>query len=247
MLDRLSELNQLQFEQELDPEIESRIAQYELAFKMQTSVPSIVDFSDEPAATFDQYGEDARKPGTYAANCLLARRLLERGVPFVQLYHQGWDHHGGLPGGIRHQTKLTDQPSAALVADLKQRGMLDDTLVVWGGEFGRTAYCQGPMGNGDYGRDHHPRCFSLWMAGGGVRPGTYGQTDEYGYNIADADGNPIEPSKHHFTPGAVHVHDLQATMLHLLGFEHTKLAYRFQGRDFRLTDVHGHVVDDLIY
>jgi uncharacterized protein (DUF1501 family) len=246
MLDRLSELNQLQFEQELDPEIESRIAQYELAFKMQTSVPSIVDFSDEPAATFDLYGEDARKPGTYAANCLLARRLLERGVPFVQLYHQGWDHHGGLPGGIRHQTKLTDQPSAALVTDLKQRGMLDDTLVVWGGEFGRTAYCQGPMGNGDYGRDHHPRCFSLWMAGGGVRPGTYGQTDEYGYNIADADGNPIEPSKHHFTAGAVHVHDLQATMLHLLGFEHTKLAYRFQGRDFRLTDVHGHVVDDLI-
>lgn len=246
MLEKLSELNRHQYASELDPEIESRIAQYELAFKMQSSVPGIVDFSDEPAATFELYGEDARIPGTYAANCLLARRLLERGVPFVQLYHQGWDHHGNLPSEIRKHTKLTDQASAALVLDLKQRGMLDDTLVVWGGEFGRTSYCQGLISNGNYGRDHHPRCFSVWLAGGGVRPGCYGRTDDYGYNIADADGNPIEPTKHHFTPGAVHVHDLQATLLRLLGFDHTKLTYRFQGRDFRLTDVHGHVVDDLI-
>ncbi len=246
MLEKLTELNRRQFATELDPEIESRIAQYELAFKMQASVPGIVDFSDEPAATFELYGEDARIPGTYAANCLLTRRLLERGVPFVQLYHQGWDHHGDLPDQIRKHTKLTDQPSAALVLDLKQRGMLDETLVVWGGEFGRTSYCQGLISNGNYGRDHHPRCFSVWLAGGGVRPGIYGRTDDYGYNIADVDGNPIEPTKHHFTPGAVHVHDLQATLLRLLGFDHTKLTYRFQGRDFRLTDVHGHVVDELI-
>ncbi|MFN3648312.1 MAG: DUF1501 domain-containing protein [Armatimonadota bacterium] len=247
MLDTLNALNRLQFQKELDPEIESRVAQYELAFRMQTSVPEVTDLSSEPDSVFQLYGEDARKPGTFAANCLLARRLAERGVRFIQLYHQGWDHHGGLPGGIHHQCRETDQASAALVQDLKQRGMLDDTLIVWGGEFGRTSYCQGKMSPGNYGRDHHPRCFSLWLAGGGVKPGiTYGRTDDYGYNLADAQGNPIEPSKERFTPGAVHVHDLQATILHLLGVDNTRLAYRFQGRDFRLTDAHGHVVKEIV-
>ena len=199
------------------------------------------------SGTIELYGQDARKPGTFAANCLLARRLAERGVRFIQLYHQGWDQHGGLPGGIRNQCRETDQPSAALVQDLKQRGMLDDTLVIWGGEFGRTSYCQGKMTPNNYGRDHHPRCFSIWMAGGGVKPGiTYGQTDAYGYNVADQGGNPITPSKDVFTPGAVHVHDLQATILHLLGQDHTRLTHLFQGRRFRLTDVHGHVVKDLV-
>jgi hypothetical protein len=243
----LTELNRIQFSRELDPEIESRIAQYELAHRMQTSVPEVTDLSSEPGHIFRLYGEDARKPGTFAANCLLARRLAERGVRFIQLYHQGWDQHGGLPVGIRNQCLETDQASAALVLDLKQRGMLDDTLVIWGGEFGRTSYCQGKLTPNDYGRDHHPRCFSLWMAGGGVRGGfTYGRTDDYGYNIVDEAGNPIEPSKDRFTPGAVHVHDLQATILHLLGFDHTRLTHFFQGRRFRLTDVHGHVVAGLL-
>jgi arylsulfatase A-like enzyme len=193
------------------------------------------------------YGPDSRKPGTFAANCLLARRLAERGVRFIQLYHQGWDHHGDLPKSIRYQAERTDQPSAALLQDLKQRGMLDDTLVIWGGEFGRTSYSQGKLTKDNYGRDHHPRCFTIWMAGAGVRGGTsYGYTDPYSYNIADADGNPLMPSKEIFTPGAVHVHDLQATLLHLFGIEHTRLTYRYQGRDFRLTDVHGHVVKDLL-
>lgn len=247
MLDELAELNRLQFEAELDPEIEARIAQYELAYRMQTSVPEVCDLSNEPQSTFDLYGDDARTPGTFAANCLLARRLAERGVPVVQLYHQGWDHHGGLPAGIRDQAKKTDRASAALVTDLKQRGMLDETLVVWGGEFGRTSYCQGPMTATDYGRDHHPRCFTIWMAGGGVKPGlVYGQTDEFGYNLADSFGQPISPTKDRWTPGTVHVHDLQAIILHLLGFDHERLTYRFQGRDYRLTDVHGHVVRELI-
>lgn len=247
MLRTLKSLNQQQFQRELDPEIESRIAQYELAFRMQTSVPEVTDFSKEPDRVFELYGEDARKPGTFAANCLLARRLAERGVRFIQLYHQGWDHHGGLPGGLRGQCKETDQASAGLIQDLKQRGMLDDTLVVWGGEFGRTSYCQGKMTRDNYGRDHHPRCFSLWMAGGGVHAGmTYGRTDAYGYNIADAAGNPINPSKEVFTPGAVHVHDLQATIMHLLGIDHTRLNFLYQGRRFRITDVHGHVVKDLL-
>ena len=247
MLDTLNELNRLQFERELDPEIESRVAQYELAYRMQTSVPDVTNISTEPDEVFGLYGEDARKPGTFAANCLLARRLAERGVRFIQLYHQGWDQHGGLPGGIRGQCQETDKASAALVLDLKRLGMLDDTLVIWGGEFGRTSYCQGKLTKNDYGRDHHPRCFSLWMAGGGIRRGyTHGRTDDYGYNIADSDGNAIEPSKETFTPGAVHVHDLQATILHLLGFDHTRLTYSYQGRDFRLTDVHGHVVRDLL-
>ncbi len=247
LLNTLGALNQLQYQKEQDPEIESRIAQYEMAFRMQTSIPDVTDLSKESEETFQLYGEDARKPGTFAANCLLARRLAERGVRFIQLYHQGWDHHGGLPNAIRGQCKMTDQASAALVTDLKRRGMLDDTLVIWGGEFGRTSYSQGKLTPTDYGRDHHPRCFTIWMAGGGIKHGfSYGNTDPYSYNIADANGNPIEPSKDEFTPGAVHVHDLQATILQLLGVDHTRLSYRYQGRDFRLTDVHGHVVKDLL-
>jgi hypothetical protein len=247
MLNTLNAVNRLQYERELDPEIESRVAQYEMAYRMQSSVPAITDLSKEPDSVFELYGEDARKPGTFAANCLLARRLAERGVRFIQLYHQGWDQHGNLPAAIRGQCRETDQASAALVLDLKQRGMLDDTLVIWGGEFGRTSYSQGKLTKTDYGRDHHPRCFTIWMAGGGVKAGcNYGQTDAYGYNIADASGNPINPTKDDFTPGAVHVHDLQATILHLLGVDHTRLTYLFQGRRFRLTDVHGHVVNDLL-
>ena len=192
------------------------MAQYELAGRMQSSVPEVVDLSEEPDSTYELYGEDARKPGTYAFNCLRARRLLENGVRFVQVYHQGWDQHLELPKHLPVQCKETDQASAALVLDLERRGLLDDTLVIWGGEFGRTAYCQGSMRNGSYGRDHHPRCFTMWMAGAGVAAGTtYGQTDEYGYNIVDKAGVPILPSKERFTPGAVHVHDLQATWLHL--------------------------------
>lgn len=247
MLDKLAALNRHQFEQELDPEIESRITQYEMAFRMQTSVPEATDLSDEPESSFELYGPDSRTPGTYAANCLLARRLAERGVRFIQLYHQGWDQHDSLPAGIRNQCAETDQASAALVKDLKQRGMLDDTLVIWGGEFGRTSYSQGALAVDNYGRDHHPRCFTIWMAGGGVKPGsTYGRTDDYGYNIADAAGVPLNPTKDEFTPGAVHVHDLQATILHLLGVDHSQLTHFYQGRRFRLTDVHGHVVHDLL-
>jgi uncharacterized protein (DUF1501 family) len=208
------------------------MAQYEMAFRMQTSVPEVTDLSDEPDEVFDLYGEDARKPGTYAAHCLLARRLAERGVRFVQLFHQGWDQHGNLPGGIRRQCKDTDQASAALVLDLERRGMLDDTLVIWGGEFGRTNYSQGKLTKNNYGRDHHPRCFTMWMAGGGAKPGTiYGKTDDYGYNIVE---NPV------------HVHDLQATILHLLGLDHERLTYKHQGRRYRLTDVHGEVIHPLL-
>jgi len=247
MLDGLAGLNRMQFEKELDPDIESRIAQYELAYRMQMSVPEITDFSDETEETLNMYGEDVRKPGTYAANCLLARRLAERDVRFVQLYHQGWDQHDDLPNAIREQAKETDQASWALIQDLKQRGLLDDTLVIWGGEFGRTCYSQGALTANNYGRDHHPRCFTIWMAGGGVKPGyVHGNTDEYGYNLADADGNPISPSKHLYDPNAVHVHDLQATILRLMGIDHERLFYKFQGRRYRLTDVHGHIVDDLI-
>ncbi|MCS6777712.1 MAG: DUF1501 domain-containing protein [Chloroherpetonaceae bacterium] len=247
MLDTLKALNRAQYQKALDPEIEARIAQYEMAYRMQTSVPEVMDLSKEPDAVFEMYGPEARKPGTFAANCLLARRLAERGVRFIQLYHQGWDHHGDLPGGIRYQAQRTDQPTAALLRDLKQRGLLDETLVIWGGEFGRTSYSQGKLTQDNYGRDHHPRCFTIWLAGAGVRAGmTYGQTDPYGYNIVDAEGNPITPSKDAFTPGAVHVHDLQATILHLLGIDHTRLTYRYQGRDYRLTDVHGHVVRDIL-
>lgn len=247
MLDKMNELNRLQYESELDPEIESRIAQYEMAYRMQTSVPEVNDLSDEADSTFELYGEDARKPGTYAANCLQARRLAERGVRFIQLYHQGWDQHGNLPKGIRAQTKETDQASAALIKDLKQRGMLDDTLVIWGGEFGRTAYSQGELTKTNYGRDHHPRCFSMWLAGGGIKPGiSIGKTDEFGYNIVDANGIPLSPTKHHYEKNAVHVHDLQATIFHLLGVDHTQLTHKYQGRRFRLTDVHGHVVKEML-
>ena len=249
MLDQLKALHQHQLEKSGDPAIESRIAQYEMAFNMQSSIPEVTDLKEEPESTFALYGEDAKKPGTFAANCLLARRLAEKDVRFIQLYHPGWDQHGGLPGGIKRQTKETDQASAALITDLKQRGLLKDTLVVWGGEFGRTNYCQGALSRENYGRDHHPRCFTVWMAGGGIRPGiTYGRTDDYGYNIADADGNPLnpQPSKDRWTPGAMHIHDLNATILHLLGIDHTRLTYRYQGRDFRLTDVHGHVITDIL-
>ncbi|HKB41529.1 MAG TPA: DUF1501 domain-containing protein, partial [Gemmataceae bacterium] len=247
VLDTLGQLNRLQLERELDPEIESRIEQYEMAYRMQTSVPEVTDISKEPKHVLDLYGPDVQKPGTFAYNCLLARRLAERGVRFIQLYHQGWDQHGNLPPAIRVQARETDQPSAALLRDLKQRGLLDDTLVIWGGEFGRTSYSQGKLTKNDYGRDHHPRCFTIWMAGGGVKSGlTYGQTDAYGYNIADEKGNAINPDKHTFTPGAVHVHDLQATILHLLGIDHERLTFKFQGRRFRLTDVHGHVVREVL-
>jgi hypothetical protein len=246
-LDAIAALNREQYANELDPEIESRIAQYEMAFRMQTSVPEVTDFSREPESVLKLYGPDVHTPGTFAANCLLARRLAERGVRFIQLYHQGWDQHGNLPAAIKVQARETDQPSAALIRDLKQRGMLDDTLVIWGGEFGRTSYSQGKLTRDDYGRDHHPRCFTVWLAGGGIKPGiTYGRTDDYGYNIADADGHPIRPERDKFTPGAVHVYDLQATILHSLGIDHTRLSYKFQGRRFRLTDVHGHVVKDLL-
>ena len=231
-LDALAKLNRKQYEEYGDPEIVTRIAQYEMAFKMQRSVPELTDLSSEPEPVFELYGKDARRPGTYAYNCLLARRLAERGVRFIQLYHRGWDQHGALKQGIERQAKTTDQASAALVRDLKQRGLLDDTLVVWGGEFGRTVYCQGTLTESEYGRDHHPRCFSIWMAGGGIKPGqTYGATDEFSYNITE---NPVE------------VHDLHATMLHLLGVDHTKLTFKFQGRRFRLTDVHGKVVKPLL-
>ncbi|HYO80978.1 MAG TPA: DUF1501 domain-containing protein, partial [Bryobacteraceae bacterium] len=215
-----------------DPEVSSRIAQYEMAFRMQASVPELTDLSREPASTFELYGEDARRPGTFAANCLLARRLAERGVRFIQLFHRGWDQHAELPGQIKVQCRATDQPSAALVQDLAGRGLLDDTLVVWGGEFGRTVYCQGKLTETDYGRDHHPRCFTIWMAGGGIKPGlTYGSTDEFSYNIVD---------------GPVHVHDLHATILHCLGVDHKRLTHKFQGRHYRLTDVHGRVVREIL-
>jgi hypothetical protein len=232
MLDALGKLNGYQAGQHLDPEIDARVAQAEMAFRMQASVPEATDLSGETDETFELYGPDSRTPGTYAANCLLARRLIERDVRFVQLFHQGWDQHGDVVGGITRQGQQTDQASAALVTDLKRRGLLDDTLVVWGGEFGRTAYCQGKMAGNNYGRDHHPRCFSLWLAGGGVKAGyTHGLTDDYGYNILE------DP---------VHVHDLHATMLHLMGVDHEKLIYKTQGRYFRLTDIAGHLVKPIL-
>jgi len=247
LLDKMADLNREQYAAELDPEIESRIAQYEMAFRMQTSVPAVTEIGGEPRSVMELYGEDAAKPGTFAANCLLARRLVEQGVRFVQLYHPGWDHHAKLPKQIRGLAAEVDQGCAALVTDLKQRGLLEDTLVVWGGEFGRTAYSQGKLTQTDYGRDHHPRCFTAWMAGAGVKAGfTYGRTDDYSYNIVDGDGRKLAPSKDHFTPGAVHVHDLHATILERLGIDHTRLTHLHQGRRFRLTDVHGHVVRELL-
>ncbi len=232
MLEHLASLNHLQEEEFGDPEITARIAQYEMAYRMQTSVPDVINFSDEPESSFKLYGADSLQPGTFAANCLLARRLSERGVRFIQLYHMGWDAHSDLPDRTRHFAKNVDQASAALIQDLKNRGMLDETLVIWGGEFGRTNYCQGAFKPENYGRDHHPRCFSIWMAGGGVKPGiVYGETDELGYNIIK------DP---------VHVHDFQATILNLFGYDHEKLIYKHQGRRYRLTDVHGHVVKDIL-
>lgn len=232
MLDDLAKLNQMQSAEFGDPEITTRIAQYELAYRMQASVPDLTDVSKEPASAVDLYGPEARKPGTFAANCLLARRLAERGVRFIQLFHRGWDQHTKLPGQLAGQCRDTDQPSAALVQDLKQRGLLHDTLVVWGGEFGRTVYCQGRLTQEDYGRDHHPRCFTVWLAGGGIKPGiTHGETDDFGYNVVR---DPMD------------VHDLHATLLHCLGIDHTRLTFKFQGRHHRLTDVHGNVVKEIL-
>lgn len=231
-LDTIGALNRGQRERQIDPEIETRIAQYEMAYRMQASVPGLTNVQDEPPGTFDAYGAQSRVPGTFAANCLLARRLAERDVRFIQLYHRGWDQHYNLPSDLRLQSEDIDQPCAALIRDLKQRGLLDETLVIWGGEFGRTTYSQGKLESTNYGRDHHGRCFTMWMAGGGVKPGTvYGETDDFSYNV---------------TRDPVHVHDLNATLLHLLGIDHTRLTFRSQGRDFRLTDVHGEVVKGIL-
>ncbi|MEI7701509.1 MAG: DUF1501 domain-containing protein [Planctomycetia bacterium] len=231
-LDRLKSLNQRQFETLHDPEIQTRIAQYEMAFRMQSSVPDLLDVSEEPKHVLEMYGPDVHRQGSYAANCLLARRLAERDVRFIQLFHMGWDHHGGLPQAIRGQCHDTDQATAALIRDLKMRDLLNDTLIVWGGEFGRTIYSQGGLSVADYGRDHHPRCFTMLMAGAGIKGGlTWGETDDYCYNIVR------DP---------VHVHDLNATILHLMGVDHTRLTYRYQGRDFRLTDIHGEVVNGIL-
>ncbi|MFM1769711.1 MAG: hypothetical protein RJA22_2240 [Verrucomicrobiota bacterium] len=232
MLDTMATLNQRQFQAFADPEINTRIAQYEMAYRMQTSVPDLTDLAGESASTLELYGPDVKKPGSFAYNCLLARRMAERGVRFIQLYHRGWDQHSNLPKRLREQTRDTDQPSAALVKDLKARGLLEDTLVVWGGEFGRTVYSQGKIEKDNYGRDHHGRNFCIWMAGGGIRGGmTYGETDDYCYNVVDK---------------PVHIHDQNATILHCLGIDHERLTYRFQGRDFRLTDIHGEVVKGIL-
>ncbi|QIL40503.1 DUF1501 domain-containing protein [Pedobacter sp. HDW13] len=231
MLDHLSTLNNEAYEQVGDPEIKAKVQQYEMAYRMQTAVPEVTDLSKEPESIIKLYGGDCLVPGTYAANCLLARKLSESGVRFVQVYHQGWDSHGNLPKELAGQCLDTDQASAALITDLKQRGMLDETLVIWGGEFGRTNYCQGKLAKDNYGRDHHPRCFTMWMAGGGVKPGVYGETDEFGYNIVS---NPV------------HVHDFHATALNLMGLDHERLVYKHLGRRYRLTDVAGKVINDLI-
>ena len=232
MLDALAELNHKAYDEFADPEIQTRISQYEMAYRMQTSVPDLMDISQEPEHIVDLYGPNARKPGTYAANCLLARRLAERGVRFIQLYHRGWDQHENLPQDLALQCGDVDQASAGLITDLKQRGMLDDTLVIWGGEFGRTIYCQGKLTADNYGRDHHGRCFTMWAAGGGMKPGcSFGETDDYCYNIVK------DP---------VHIHDFNATALHCLGIDHLKLTYKYQGRDFRLTDVHGNVMPQIL-
>ncbi|MBL64504.1 MAG: sulfatase [Opitutae bacterium] len=232
MLDEIKSLNQKDFAAVGDPEIDARISQYEMAFRMQTSVPDLTEVSKEPKHILDSYGPDVKKPGTYASNCLLARRMAERDVRCIQLFHMGWDHHGGLPNAVKGQCRDTDQPTAALIADLRQRGLLEDTLIVWGGEFGRTIYSQGKLTATNYGRDHHPRCFTIFLAGAGIKKGfSFGATDDYCYNI---------------THDPVHVHDLNATIMHLLGVDHKKLVYKFQGRDYRLTDVHGHVVKPIL-
>jgi len=232
MLDELSELNHLALDQYQDPETRNRIDQFEMAYRMQASVPELADLSKEPESVFELYGPESRKPGSYAANCIMARRLAERGVRFIQLYHRGWDQHENLPRDIKSQCYDIDQPSAALIMELKARGLLEDTLVIWGGEFGRTVFSQGQLTADNYGRDHHPRCFSIWMAGAGIKRGhVFGETDDFSYNVVK------DP---------VHIHDLNATALHLLGIDHTRLTYRFQGRDFRLTDVHGHILNKII-
>jgi hypothetical protein len=226
MLDGLGELNEMRRQVTGDPEIATRIAQYEMAFRMQTSVPELMDISSEPKSVLEMYGPDVEKPGTYAASCLLARRMAERDVRFVQIFHRGWDQHGNVAGDLPNQCRDVDQPSWALIQDLKQRGLLEDTLVIWGGEFGRTIYCQGNLTRENYGRDHHPRCFTIWMAGGGIRPGvTHGETDDFSYNIVK------DP---------VHIHDLNATILHCLGIDHRRLSFKFQGLDMRLTGVEDH-------
>jgi hypothetical protein len=231
-LDELAALNQADYTRFGDPETQGRIAQYEMAFRMQTSVPELLDASDEPDHVLKMYGPEVRQAGTYAANCLLARRLVERDVRCIQLFHMGWDHHAGLPAALKGQCQDTDQPTAGLIQDLSQRGLLEDTLIVWGGEFGRTIYSQGALTADNYGRDHHPRCFTVFLTGAGIRRGiTWGETDDYCYNI---------------TRDPVHVHDLNATLLHLLGVDHTRLTYRFQGRDYRLTDIHGQVIHGLL-
>lgn len=232
MLNYLDKLNSIQHDAYGDPEIQARMTQYEMAFRMQTSIPEVTNASDEPEHIFEMYGKDSKDPGTYAANCLMARKLLEKGVKFVQLYHQGWDQHIGCPGGVKNKARQTDQATAALIKDLKQRGMLEDTLVVWGGEFGRTVYSQGQLTKTNYGRDHHPKAFTMWMTGAGVKPGfTYGETDDFSYNV---------------TKDPVHVHDFHATLMHLFGIDHERLTFKHQGRRYRLTDVHGHVVKDLL-
>jgi uncharacterized protein (DUF1501 family) len=232
MLDGLASLNQQRLATQGDPEIATRIAQYEMAFRMQTSVPELTDISREPQSVLDLYGPEAKEPGTFAYNCVLARRLAERGVRFVQVFLRGWDHHGNLPGSIKQLAPYADRASAALIKDLKQRGMLEDTLVIWGGEFGRTVYSQGTLTKDNYGRDHHPLNFTMWLAGGGVKGGiVHGETDDFSYNIIEK---------------PVHVHDLNATLLHCLGVNHERLTYRFQGRDFRLTDIHGTVIHDIL-
>lgn len=231
-LDYLKKLENENFKDIGDPEILSRMSQYEMAYRMQTSVPEVMDVSNEPDYIFDMYGEDSKNPGTFAANCLLARKLAEKDVKFIQLYHQGWDQHGSLNNDIKKRCKETDQASAALIKDLKQRGLLEDTLVIWGGEFGRTNYTQGSINDPNYGRDHHPKCFTIFMAGAGIKKGiTFGSTDEFGYNLGE---NPV------------HVHDFQATIMHLLGIDHERLTFKHQGRRYRLTDVHGHVVKDIL-
>jgi len=232
VLDRLARMNQQTLDRIGDPETQTRIAQYEMAFRMQTSIPELLESSQEPKHVLDMYGPDVEKPGTYAASCLMARRMAERDVRFIQIFHRGWDQHGNVARDLPNQCRDVDQPSWALVQDLKSRGLLDDTLVIWGGEFGRTVYSQGKLSRDNYGRDHHPRCFSIWMAGAGIKPGmVYGATDDFSYNITE---NPM------------HIHDLNATILHQLGIDHEKLTWRFQGRDFRLTDVHGNVMHDIL-
>jgi arylsulfatase A-like enzyme len=232
MLDDVRNLNQLNERAFNDPEISARVDQYEMAFRMQTAVPDLADLSKEPDSVYERYGPESKKPGSFAANCILARRLAERGVRFIQLYHRGWDQHGNLPAGIKSQCHDTDQPTGALLSELKERGLFEDTLVIWGGEFGRTVYSQGTLTRDNYGRDHHPRCFSIFMAGAGIRGGhIHGETDDFSYNIVR------DP---------VHIHDLNATAMHLLGLDHTQLTYRFQGRDYRLTDIHGSVVRPIL-